>query len=54
MFEHDTMEQQNHMSLPPPTHDQKHGLQQSDPRHVSPSSDPTAGFPIPQRLSSLP
>ncbi|OTA90036.1 hypothetical protein M434DRAFT_23137 [Hypoxylon sp. CO27-5] len=42
MFEHDTMEQQNHMSLPPPTHDQKHGLQQSDPRHVSPPSDPTA------------
>ena len=44
MLEQDTMEQQNHMSLPPPTHDQKHGLQQPDPRHVSPPSDPTAGM----------
>ncbi|KAI1391721.1 transcription factor Opi1-domain-containing protein [Hypoxylon trugodes] len=36
-------QQQNHMSLPPPTHDQKHGLlqQPEQHRHISPSSDPT-------------
>lgn len=41
------MEQQhpNHMPLPPPTRDQKHGLfQQPDPRHASPPSDPTVGM----------
>ncbi|KAI1133952.1 transcription factor Opi1-domain-containing protein [Hypoxylon sp. FL0543] len=39
------MEQQNHMSLPPPIHDQKHGfLQQPDTRHVTPPSDPTVGM----------
>lgn len=39
-------QQQNHMSFPPPpTHDQKHSLlQQSENRHISPSSDPTAGI----------
>lgn len=37
-------QQQNHMSFPPPTHDQKHGLQQPDPRYISLSSDPTTGM----------
>ncbi|KAI0883046.1 transcription factor Opi1-domain-containing protein [Annulohypoxylon maeteangense] len=38
------MERQNHMSFPPPTHDQKHSLLHPDSRHISPPSDPTAGI----------
>ncbi|KAI0376718.1 transcription factor Opi1-domain-containing protein [Hypomontagnella monticulosa] len=39
------MEQHNHMSFSPPARDQKHGLlQQVEPRHVSPPSDPTVGM----------
>ncbi|KAL7625906.1 transcriptional regulator opi1 [Parahypoxylon ruwenzoriense] len=36
------MEHQNHMPLPPPSHDQKHSLPpQPEPQHVSPPPDPT-------------
>ncbi|KAI1660634.1 transcription factor Opi1-domain-containing protein [Daldinia decipiens] len=50
------MEQQNHMSLPPPSHhDQKHGLQHSIPQHASPPLDPTVGLFAPfDRTFKLP
>ncbi|KAI5857480.1 transcription factor Opi1-domain-containing protein [Durotheca rogersii] len=36
------MEHRNHMSLPPLSHDHKHGL--LDSQHISPSSDPTTSI----------